>query len=150
MDRYKTYNMTNRDKGTGMKLAFFTRKHPNARCLLDYFLMEMDSSNHLIISAEAISEALTMGPKTVQRALRALRKHKLIMSIRTGRSNIYFVNPNIAQYKNAHGYRMYEFNAKVILCSKEMNVWLDTFTEKDREIQQDRMLDNDGKNESRT
>lgn len=119
-----------------MKIGLFTRKYPNARCVLDYLMCQMEKENHIIISREALSLELSMNVKTVQRSIKALKEHGFIQIHRTGRASAYTINPKIAQYKNPNGHRSYEFTAKVILCQREMIGWLDTLSDekKKREL----------------
>lgn len=100
-------------------LVELQKKDPKAGALFMFFLEHMDQENALIVSVETISEMLEWGVATVYRQIKILKDKQLINVGKTGTSNIYFINANVAwaTYGNKKNYA--KFKASVLISESE-------------------------------
>lgn len=79
----------------------------------------MDGTNALCVSRIALAELLGCTEKTVSRAVKYLKDNGWICVLKSGTSNVYIVNPNVAwtSYGNQKSYC--KFQANVLLSSSE-------------------------------
>lgn len=94
-------------------------KDPKARVLLDFLIMHMDNENSLIVSREALAELLKWSVRTVSYKVKVLIKNQFIDIFKSGTSNVYCVNANIAwsTYANKRDYA--KFRATVLISKSE-------------------------------
>jgi len=90
-----------------------------ARVLLDFFLEHMDKENALIVSRETIKDILGWSLPTIDRKIKILKELQFINIMRTGSSNVYYVNANIAwtTWNDKRDYA--QFRAMVLVSKKE-------------------------------
>ena len=95
------------------------KEDAKAGVLFTFFLEHMDRENALIVSIETISELLEWSRPTVCRKIKFLKDKNFISTARTGNSNIYFINANVAwsTYGNKKEYA--KFKASVLISKSE-------------------------------
>lgn len=96
-----------------------TEQNPSALKVLTWLLKHMDKRNALVISQNSLSDALNLSRSTVHRAITYLREKKVITMLKTGTSNVYVVNAQIAWKSNAQGKKYALFDAKVYVSELE-------------------------------
>lgn len=81
----------------------------------------MDQTNSLIVSRETIGEILGMAIPTVDRKLKFLRDNNFLTVAKTGTSNVYMVNANIAwtTYGNQKDYA--KFRTSILISRTEQD-----------------------------
>ena len=103
-----------------MSVSCWTPKsEPKAGALFMFFMEHMDRENALIVSIKTISEILEWSELTVYRQIKVLKEKNLITIAKSGTSNIYFINSQVAwtTYGNKKEYA--KFNASVLISKSE-------------------------------
>jgi DNA-binding MarR family transcriptional regulator len=78
------------------KMIWLTMKHQKAQIILLFLLKEMDKNNAVTCSRQAIQEALGVGASTVTRNIKVLKDNGFIAISKSGTSNVYVVNKDLA------------------------------------------------------
>ena len=92
--------------------------------LFQFFCKNMDGTNALVVSINALSEIMEMSTKTIQRAVKYLKDNGWVCVMKSGTSNVYIVNPNVAWTSYADQKATCNFQANVILCASENDEYL--------------------------
>lgn len=79
----------------------------------------MDGTNALCVSRTALAELLSCTEKTVSRAVKYLKDNGWICVLKSGTSNVYIVNPDVAWTSYANQKSYCKFQANVLLSSSE-------------------------------
>lgn len=79
----------------------------------------MDGTNALAVSNNALSEILDMSTRTIQRAIKYLRENGWVDVLKSGTSNVYIINPDVAWTSYADQKQYCKFRANVLLSSTE-------------------------------
>lgn len=100
-------------------LVELQKSEPKAGALFMFFMEHMDRENALIVSIKTISEILEWSEPTVYRQIKTLKEKNLITTAKSGTSNIYFINSQVAwtTYGNKKEYS--RFNASVLISKSE-------------------------------
>lgn len=95
------------------------KEDPKAASLFMFFIEHMDQENALIVSIETIGEMLEWSSATVKRKIAFLKQKQFINVAKSGTSNIYFINANVAwtTYGNKKNYA--KFKASVLISEAE-------------------------------
>jgi DNA-binding transcriptional ArsR family regulator len=94
-------------------------EQPTAVTVFTWLLEHMDKRNALVVSQQALSEALSLSIRTIQYAISYLREKKAIDVIKSGNTNIYVVNARIAWKSYAQGKKHAMFSANVYVSETE-------------------------------
>ena len=89
-DKLPFVNSMIKDDATAVRLFLFLVEH-------------MDKRNAIIISQQAISEALELNRRTIIRCIKYLVEKKALTIFKSGTSNIYAINSQIVWRSNADG-----------------------------------------------
>ena len=87
--------------------------------LFQFFCKNMDGTNALIVSTTALSEIMNVSTKTIQRAVKYLKENGWVCVMKSGTSNVYIVNPDVAWTAYADQKATCSFKADVILSGTE-------------------------------
>lgn len=100
-------------------LARLARTNGSAYDLFMLLLKNMDGYNALCVSTNALAEIMGVSTRTVFRAAKHLKDNGWICILKSGSTNVYIVNPDIAwtSYGNQKSYC--KFATNVILSSTE-------------------------------
>ena len=100
-------------------VAKLARDNGKAYDLFMLLVKHMDGTNALAVSNIALSELLQVTTRTVQRAVKYLKDNGWVCVLKSGTSNVYIVNPDVAwtSYGNQKQYCKYQAN--VLLSSSE-------------------------------
>jgi hypothetical protein len=98
-----------------------TAENTTAVKLFTWLLKHMDKNNALIVSQGALGEALSVTRQTIHNSISYLKAKKAIAVFKSGVTNIYAVNAQIAWKSNALGKRYAMFNAKVYITESEQD-----------------------------
>lgn len=92
--------------------------------LLMFFIKNMDGSNALGVSNKTLQELLGCSKVTVCNAVKYLKENGWICVLKSGTSNVYIINPEVAwtSYDNQKEYC--RFNSTVLLSSSENQEFL--------------------------
>ncbi len=91
---------------------------------LDLFILlckHMDGTNALCVSYQVLCELLNCSRMTVSRAVKYLKDKGYVCVLKSGSSNIYVVNPDIAWTSYGNQKKYCKFQSTVLLSSTENN-----------------------------
>ena len=106
------------------KIDFITNliiDNPRATAVFMFLIKHMDKRNAIIISQQAISEAMGISRKTVYSSIKYLIDKKALTIYKSGTSNIYAVNSQIAWKATANGKKYALFDARVYISKSEQD-----------------------------
>ena len=95
------------------------RENPNAWLILDFILQHMDNYNALVCSYAVFQEALSIGRTTVSNAIKLLKERGFLYVQKSGSSNVYLLNTEIAWKSWGKNTKYCKFPANVILSGSE-------------------------------
>lgn len=96
-----------------------SQENPKACQVLLFILMHMDKLNALVCSYQVFQERLGLSQATVARAIKYLKQNGMIAVLRSGSSNVYIANPDIAWTSSGDKVKYCQFPANVVLSSSE-------------------------------
>jgi len=96
-----------------------TAENSTAVRLLTWLLQHMDKKNALVVSQIALAEALGVTRQTVYTCILYLKQKKAIAVFKSGSTNIYAVNAQLAWKSSATGKRYAMFDARVYVAESE-------------------------------
>ena len=96
-----------------------TGENPTAVKVFVWLLKHMDKRNALVVSQEALAEAMGMHRTTIFRSVNYLREKKALNIVKSGSTNIYAINAQIAWKSDASGKRYALFDAAVYIAQSE-------------------------------
>ena len=100
-------------------VAKLARENGKAYDLFMLLVKHMDGTNALAVSNVALSELLQVTTRTIQRAVKYLKDSGWICVLKTGTSNVYIVNPEVAWTSYGNQKQYCKFQANVLLSSSE-------------------------------
>ena len=103
------------------KLRDIGFKDPKARILFDFLLEKMDTENALIVSRHTIKEIMGWSIATIDRKIKVLRDEKCIDVKRTGGTNVYLVNADLAWTTHSDKRQYAHFRANVFIGESEQD-----------------------------
>lgn len=87
--------------------------------LFQFFCKNMDGTNALVVSMNALSEIMQLSRQTISKAIKYLSDNGWVCVMKTGTTNVYIVNPEVAWTSYADQKATCNFKANVILCGSE-------------------------------
>lgn len=98
-----------------------TSENPTAVKVFIWLLQHMDKRNALVVSQEALAEALGLHRTTIFRSTNYLKEKKAVDVIKSGSTSIYAINAQIAWKSDASGKKYALFDAGVYVTNTEQN-----------------------------
>ena len=105
-------------------VAKLARDNGKAYDLFMLLVKHMDGTNALAVSNIALSELLQVTTRTVQRAVKYLKDNGWVCVLKSGTSNVYIVNPDVAWTSYGNQKQYCKFQANVLLSSSENGEYL--------------------------
>lgn len=96
-------------------------ENPMAVKVFTWLLKHMDNRNALVVSQKALAEALEVSRQTIYTSANYLREKKALDILKSGNTNIYAVNVQIAWKSDANNKRFALFNAAVYIGGSEQD-----------------------------
>ena len=87
--------------------------------ILLFIIEKMDKYNALICSYKVFEEQLSISKATITRAIKYLKDHGFISIYRSGTSNVYVINDDLAWTNTGDKHKYCKFPANVILTASE-------------------------------
>ncbi len=81
-------------------------------------------TNAVVISFEAIAKTMSLSEKTIKTAIKKLAEAKFIQILKTGKSNVYVVNHQVA-WQGPRGARFAAFGAELMVHEAEQDTTVD-------------------------
>ena len=100
-------------------VAKLARDNGKAYDLFMLLVKHMDGTNALAVSNIALSELLQVPTRTVLRAVKYLKDNGWVCVLKSGTSNVYIVNPDVAWTSYGNQKQYCKFQANVLLSSSE-------------------------------
>jgi Fe2+ or Zn2+ uptake regulation protein len=94
-------------------------KSPIAYRIFKFLINNMDGYNAVVCSQTVLQEQFEVSRVTVSRAIKLLKEKKYIDIFKSGTSNVYAVNKQIAWNSWGSNYRYAKFEANIILSESE-------------------------------
>jgi hypothetical protein len=106
-------------------IMLMTKENPTALNVFLWIVKHMDNRNALVVSQQAIAEALELHKNTVYLAVKYLKEKKALTVLRSSNSNVFAINAQIAWRDSADAKKYAHFDAKVYISELEQNEDLD-------------------------
>jgi hypothetical protein len=91
-------------------------------------------TNAVVMSFSAIAKTMNLTDKTIQTAIKKLAEAKFIQILKTGKSNVYVINHQVA-WQGARGSRFAAFGAELMVHESEQTVSVDQLIEESKTLQ---------------
>lgn len=101
------------------EMIWLATNHPKANAIILFLLDQMDHYNAVMCSSKVISEALGIGRTTVSTSIKILKEHGFITVYKSGTSNIYAVNKQLAWSSWGSNHKYAKFDARIIISENE-------------------------------
>jgi hypothetical protein len=95
------------------------RENRTAGNLFLWLIQHMDKRNALVVSQPALIEALGLSIRTIQYSVNYLKAKKALTILKSGNTNIYVINSQIAWKAKANGKSFALFDAAVYISAAE-------------------------------
>lgn len=87
--------------------------------LFQLIIKHMDGTNALVISMTALSEIMKMSRQTLSKAVKYLSDNGWLCVLKSGTSNVYIVNPDVAWTSYADQKATCKFNGSILVSASE-------------------------------
>lgn len=114
---YSNWYQFNREYSKEM--IWLAGEEPRAHQILLFLLDQMDNYNAVMCSHQVLQEALKIGKTTISNAVKILKEHGFITVYKSGTSNVYAVNKNLAWSSWGNNYKYAKFDARIIISKSE-------------------------------
>lgn len=98
-----------------------TGENPTAVKVFTWLLKQMDKRNALVVSQQALAEALNVSRMTIHTSTKYLKDKRAIDVFKSGNVSIYAVNAQIAWKADATGKKYALFDAAVYIADSEQD-----------------------------
>lgn len=107
------------------KMIWLATNHPKAQAILLFLLDQMDKYNAVVCSYQVLQETLGIAQATIARGIKVLKDKGFIAIYKSGTSNVYVVNDDLAWSSWGNNRQYCKFPANVILSATENQEYLD-------------------------
>lgn len=114
---YKNWFQLNADHSED--LMWLLNKYPNSFKILLFLIDHMDKYNAVMCSYQVLEEYFGVTRQTLSSAVKVLKEHGFIYVYKSGTSNVYITNPDIAWKSWGNNMQYCEFPANIILSASE-------------------------------
>lgn len=94
-------------------------ENPTSVKIFLFLIKNMDDRNALVISQNALAEALNLHRNTIGNSVAYLKEKKALEILKSGNTNIYAINSELAWKSDANSKRYAHFTAKVYISASE-------------------------------
>jgi len=136
---YSNWYQFNRDHTKEM--IWLATNHPKAQAILLFLLEQMDRYNAVMCSYLVFQEALSISKQTITRSIKILKESGFLHIMKSGTSNIYVINNDLAWSSWGKNYKYCKFPANIVLSAGENKNYLSKIERKN--IKQVEVRDND-------
>ncbi|WP_208309580.1 replication/maintenance protein RepL [Hymenobacter defluvii] len=98
-----------------------TGENPTAVKVFTWIIKHMDRRNALVVSQTALAEAFGVSDRMIRYSIAYLKEKKALTVLKSGNTNIYAVNAQIAWKSDANGKRYALFDAAVYISEAEQD-----------------------------
>jgi len=115
-----TYGWLQLEKKAAQELQKLIQASPVAATTLMYMVNNMSRTNALVVSQQAIANAIGSKRESVNRAIRYLTEHHFIQVVKAAGASIYIVNSRV-MWQGNRGARFAAFGADIIAIESEQD-----------------------------
>lgn len=101
------------------EIIWLAGKYPKAQQVLFFLLDQMDNYNAVMCSYQVIQESLGMGRTSASNAIKILKEYNFITVYKSGTSNVYSINKNLAWSSWGNNFKYAKFDAKILISESE-------------------------------
>lgn len=112
------------------EMIWLATNYPKAQAILLFLLDQMNNVNAVVCSYQVLQEALGISRPTITRAIKILKDHNFIDVYKSGTTNVYAVNKNLAWSSWGKNYKYAKFDAKIIIAASEQEKMASVKSEK--------------------
>ena len=116
---YKTFAQLNTDERNMFAIRELIGSCPVAAQILIFLIEHADRHNIILCSSKVLEEALSVSRTTIFRAVQVLQNGNYVKILKSGTSNVFVLNSEIAWKSWGKNYQHAEFSAQVILTQSE-------------------------------
>lgn len=116
---YPSYYMVN-DQYNEQLLQLAAHK-PTAYTILLFLIQNMDGYNALMCSYHVLTEKFGLTRKTISLNIKFLKEHGLICVLKSGSSNVYVINNDLAWRSYSENVKLCKFPANVVISLSEQD-----------------------------
>ncbi len=98
-----------------------TGENKTAVQVLTWILKHMDRRNALVVSQKALSEVFNVTERSIRYSIAYLKEKKALTILKSGNTNIYAVNAQLAWKSDANGKKFALFDAAVYIADSEQD-----------------------------
>lgn len=120
---YKNWYQFN--KAHTKNAIWLASNHPKAYAILLFLLDQMDEYNAVMCSYQVLQEALEVSQVTVARSVKILKEKGFVAILKSGTSNIYVINDDLAWSSWSTNKKYCKFPTNVVLSATENQDYLD-------------------------
>jgi hypothetical protein len=131
------------DKKAHQAIWRFGLKNPTGVAVLFFLTSRLNKgTNGVVISYEAIAQAMGIAKRTAQNSIAALAEGNFLQILKSGKSNVYIINSQVA-WQGHRGSRYAAFNAEILINEVEQIVPVDALIEQGKGLIDVPILDGD-------
>lgn len=122
------------DKKVHQKMWQFGLKNPTGLAVLHFLTSRLHrGTNGVVMSYAAMAVAMGIADRTAKTAVAALADARFIQILKSGKSNVYIINSQVA-WQGERGARFAAFNSEIVLAEQEQIVPVDKLIEDAKEL----------------
>jgi hypothetical protein len=99
-----------------------TKEYPKALEVFWWIIKRMDKNNALVVSQQALADALKVSRQTIFTSVNYLKNEKVLAVLKSGSTNIYAINSEIVWKSDADSKKYAHFTAKVYITAEEQDI----------------------------
>ena len=111
-------------------------KSPIAYRIFKFLINNMDGYNAVVCSYQVLQEYFGISQDTVRRAIKLLKEKKYVDVHKSGTSNVYTVNKQIAWNSWGNNFKYAKFGANIIISESEQKAKIKTWKHKEVTIKE--------------
>lgn len=111
-------------------------KSPIAYRIFKFLINNMDGYNAVVCSYQVLQEYFDISQDTVRRAIKLLKEKKYVDVHKSGTSNVYTVNKQIAWNSWGNNFKYAKFGANIIISESEQKAKIKTLKHKEVTIKE--------------
>lgn len=101
------------------ELRWLSMKHPTAYGILMFIMEHMDYRNALMCSYQVFQDYFEVSGRTIGRSIKILKDSGFIDILKSGSSNVYIINTEVAWCSHADKKHYAKFNGNILVSKKE-------------------------------
>ncbi len=117
-EKPSTFGWLQLEKKAAQELQKLIKASPVAAGTLMYMVNNMSRSNAIVVSQQAIADAVGAKRQTVNQAIRYLAEHNFIQVLKVGAASVYVVNSRV-MWQGNRGERYAAFGADIVAIERE-------------------------------